>query len=77
MLRHESQNKNAAFSDEKPQFQQHTEELLLSEDSEEKALPENWSLLMETAKGLTGFKSVCELLAIVASGLHRRVEEEG
>lgn len=76
MLRHESQNKNAALSEEKPQFQ-HTEEILLSEDSEEKALPENWSLLMETAKVLTGFKSVCGLVEIAASGLHRRVEEEG
>ena len=75
MLRHESQNKNAALSEEKPQFQH--PEILLSEDSEQKPLPENWCLLMETAKGLTGFKWVCELLAIVASGLHRRVEEEG
>ena len=68
MLRHESQNKNAALSEEKPQFQQQPDELLLSED---------WSLLMETAKGLTGFKSVCGLVEIAASGLHRRVEEEG
>ena len=40
MLRHESQNKKAAFSDEEPQFQ-HTEELVVSEDPEENSLPEN------------------------------------
>lgn len=80
MLRHEWQNKNAAFSDEKPQFQ-HTEELLLSQDSEQNALPENGSIV----KGLAGegggcrdsrVKLVCGLVANVASGLNRRVDEE-
>lgn len=42
MLRHDSQNKKAAFSDKKPQFQ-HTEELVVSEEPEENSLPENRS----------------------------------